>query len=104
MQVLVWDRPRNHSFASGTKWRAQAILPDAIKTGVDTACNENSVEHPNWHHNRVLDLLAEKPVAGAGAIWSLADWVGNGKKIARKKFWDGRWRNSNFRHFVAGGL
>ncbi|KAJ7261175.1 hypothetical protein C8J57DRAFT_1232727 [Mycena rebaudengoi] len=38
----AWDRPRNHSFASGTKWLAQAILPDAIKTGVDTACDEKS--------------------------------------------------------------
>ncbi|KAJ7783999.1 hypothetical protein DFH07DRAFT_764364 [Mycena maculata] len=38
----IWDRPINHSFASGTKWLAQAILPDAIKTGVDTACNEKS--------------------------------------------------------------
>jgi hypothetical protein len=36
------DRPRNHSLASGTKWLAQAILPDAIKTGVSTACDEKS--------------------------------------------------------------
>ncbi|KAJ7262149.1 hypothetical protein C8J57DRAFT_1232267 [Mycena rebaudengoi] len=38
----AWDRPRNDSFASGTRWLAQAILPDAIKTGVDTACGEKS--------------------------------------------------------------
>ncbi|KAJ7270384.1 hypothetical protein C8J57DRAFT_1227032 [Mycena rebaudengoi] len=37
----AWDGPRNHFFASGTKWLAQAILPDAIKTGVDTACDES---------------------------------------------------------------
>jgi hypothetical protein len=36
------DRPRNHSFASGTKWLVQAILPDPIKMGVSTACDEKS--------------------------------------------------------------
>jgi hypothetical protein len=34
------DMPRNHYFALGTKWLAQAILPDAIKTGVGMACDE----------------------------------------------------------------
>ncbi|KAJ7359870.1 hypothetical protein DFH08DRAFT_801634 [Mycena albidolilacea] len=38
----AWDRPRKHLFASGTKWLAHAILPDAIKTGVGTACDEKS--------------------------------------------------------------
>jgi hypothetical protein len=42
--------PVNHYFASGTKWLAQAIPPDAIKMGVDTACDEKSINSCN---NRV---------------------------------------------------
>jgi hypothetical protein len=41
----AWDRPRKHFFASGTKWLTHAILPDAIKTGMDTACDEKRVSH-----------------------------------------------------------
>ncbi|KAJ7782241.1 hypothetical protein DFH07DRAFT_764406 [Mycena maculata] len=71
--------------------------------GLVTYYGEERQEH---QHSVTIfrDSLAENPVARAGAIWSLADWAGDGKKVARKKFWDGRWRNSNFRHFVAGGL
>jgi hypothetical protein len=39
------DRPRNHYFASATKWLAQAILPDAIKTGVGRLATESQGIH-----------------------------------------------------------
>jgi hypothetical protein len=32
--------PGQRYSSSATKWLAQAILPDAIKTGVGTACDE----------------------------------------------------------------
>ncbi|KAJ7731828.1 hypothetical protein DFH07DRAFT_781153 [Mycena maculata] len=36
------DVPGNVYFPMASKWRAQAILPDAIKMGVGAACDENS--------------------------------------------------------------
>jgi hypothetical protein len=52
----AWDRPRNHYFASGTKWLAQAILPDAIKTGVSTACDKKS---SSSSYNEVNTIVIE---------------------------------------------
>jgi hypothetical protein len=40
-------------FSSATKWLAQAILPDAIKMGVGTACDEK----PSSSHCNEVNII-----------------------------------------------
>ncbi|KAJ7779494.1 hypothetical protein DFH07DRAFT_936282 [Mycena maculata] len=47
------DVPGNVYFPIASKWRAQAILPDAIKMGVGAACDENSRDSGHYTINGI---------------------------------------------------
>ncbi|KAJ7713629.1 hypothetical protein DFH07DRAFT_947843 [Mycena maculata] len=47
------DVPGNVYFPMASKWRAQAILPDAIKMGVGAACDENSRDSGHYTINGI---------------------------------------------------
>jgi hypothetical protein len=48
--------PGQRYSSSATKWLAQAILPDAIKTGVSTACDEKSSSSHENDANTIVGI------------------------------------------------